>query len=606
MVRTSPRARIGTKKLAMFATVLAVVIPSCFIDWFAVQQRIPLWVYLQSELVVLIGLEIAYGVALLASGAAVPVLSYLWLAARRRGQARPLIARWLMCATSIVIGLLAAEAAILIRENRLARTKVTLAPLAPQESRKSAAGRLPPSREKIDLRERFPDKSAGEEFDLVVLGESSAEGVPFQKWLSIGKIVKWQIEKAIPGLNVRLTILARSGDTLEKQHEALAGLNRRPELLIVYCGHNEFFSRFFAFSDLPYYFLDQRPSGWDRLVENAERLSPLCSLIRRSADKRRIALPPPPIERDLVDVPVYLHEEYPRLLADFRRRLEEIVSYASELGALPILISPPGNDADFEPNRSFLPAEAPRHERESFRRAFLEARRMEEVDPSNSVNRYRELLSRQPGFAETHYRLATLLRRAGAWDEAYRHFVAARDCDGYPMRCLTSFQEVYREVASRHDCIYIDGQSYFHAIGRNGLLDDELFQDAMHPSLRGQIALAQAVVLALQARQACNWPANSPAPVIDPTACAMHFGIGHEAWDHAAKWGRGFYALVGRLRYDHRERSRRIDEAGRAIDRIEAGAAPESLGLVNVGLPAPVPVVSGEARGARSGRVLAH
>ena len=142
--------------------------------------------------------------------------------------------------------------------------------------------------------------------------------MPFQKWLSIGAIVKWQLEKAIPGLNVRLTILARSGDTLEKQHEALAGLNRRPELLIVYCGHNEFFSRFFAFSDLPYYFLDQRPSGWDRFVENAERLSPLCGLIRRSADQRRIALPPPPIERDLVDVPVYLHEEYPRTACGFQ------------------------------------------------------------------------------------------------------------------------------------------------------------------------------------------------------------------------------------------------------------------------------------------------
>ena len=429
-----------------------------------------------------------------------------------------------------------------------------------------------------------------------MLGESSAEGVPFQKWLSIGAIVKWQLEKAIPGLTVQLTILARSGDTLEKQHEALAGLKRRPELLIVYCGHNEFLSRFFAFGDLPYYFLDQHQGGWGRFVANTERLSPLCGLIRRSADQRRIALPPPPIERDLVDVPVYLHEEYPRLLADFRRRLEAIVSYASDLGAIPILISPPGNDADFEPNRSFLPAEAPRHERESFRRAFLEARRTEEVDPANSVSRYRELLGRQPGFAETHYRLASLLRKAGLWDNAYQHFIAARDRDGYPMRCLTSFQEVYREVASRHDCIFIDGQSYFHAIGRNGLLDDELFQDAMHPSLRGQIALAQAVVLALEARRACNWPAGSPAPIIDPTACAMHFGLGREAWKHAAQWSSGFYALVGRLRYDHSVRSRRIDAAALAADQIEAGSAPEALGLLNVGIPAPVPLISGEGR----------
>ena len=434
--------------MAIFANRgLAIVIPSCFIDWFAVQKRVPVWFYWQSELALLIGIEVAYGIALLASGLAVPVLSCLHVAARRRGQARPRIARWLLCATSVLIGMLAAESAILVLENRRAKRTVTPVVIDPQETRKSAAGRLPASREKIALRANFPDKSTQEDFDLVVLGESSAEGVPFQKWLSIGKIVKWQLEKSIPGLNVRLTILARSGDTLEKQHEALAGLSRRPELVIVYCGHNEFFSRFFAFSDLPYYFLDQRPGDWDRFVANAERLSPVCGLIRRAADRRRIALPPPEIERELVDVPVFLDEEYSRLLADFRRRLEEMTAYVTRQGALPILISPPGNDADFEPNRSYLPAETPRHEREIFRDSFLEARRLEGSDAPASMKKYRELLARQPGFAEAHYRLATLLREAGVWEEAYLHFIAARDRDGYPMRCLTSFQEVYREIA---------------------------------------------------------------------------------------------------------------------------------------------------------------
>ena len=99
--------------------------------------------------------------------------------------------------------------------------------------------------------------------------------------------------------------------------------------------------------------------------------------------------------------------------------------------------------------------------------------------------------------------------------------------------------------------------------------------------------LAQAVdALELHSRRAFGWPADSPPPVIDPAACAAHFGMGREAWEHAAKWGRGFYALVGRLRYDRSERSRRIDAAGRAADLIEAGAAPEEVGLRNVGMPA--------------------
>ncbi len=313
-----------------------------------------------------------------------------------------------------------------------------------------------------------------------------------------------------------------------------------------------------------------------------------------SADQCRIALPPPPYARELVDVPVFTADEYSRILADFRRRLEEIVSYSTTLGAIPILISPPGNDADFEPNRSYLPAGTARHEREAFRQAFLEARRIEAVDPLSSVPMYRNLLDRAPGFAETHYRLATLLTKAGERDEAYQHFVSARDLDGYPMRCLTAFQQVYREVAARHHCVFIDGQAYFHAIGQNGLLGDDLFQDAMHPSLRGQIALAQAVLHSLRERRAFGWPAEDSPRIIDPSVCAAHFGLDRETWEHAARWESGFYGLVGRLRYDSSERGRRIDAAGHAADQIKAGVRPETLGLLNVGLPTAVPLISGD------------
>ena len=221
------------------------------------------------------------------------------------------------------------------------------------------------------------------------------------------------------------------------------------------------------------------------------------------------------------------------LLTDFRRRLEELVSYAERVGAMPVLILPPANDAGFEPNRSFLPPTTPRAERDAFGREFLAASKLETVNPAAAIERYRALIARQPCFAETHYRLAHLLEQAGAWDEAYREYVAARDLDGMPMRCLSPFQEAYREVAARHGCILIDGQTYFHAIGRHGLLDDELFQDAMHPSLRGQIALAQGGPGRTSwTRRAFGWPKDSAVPVVDPAECVAHFGIDKTAWRH--------------------------------------------------------------------------
>ena len=135
------------------------------------------------------------------------------------------------------------------------------------------------------------------------------------------------------------------------------------------------------------------------------------------------------------------------------------MSYCRQIGALPILVAPPGNDAGFEPNRSILPPETPRAEREAFARAFQEARAREQTDPAGSIAAYRALIERQPGFAESHFRLARLLEARGDYEEAYRHYIEARDLDGHPFRCLTSFQDVYRELASEYEAILVDGQA---------------------------------------------------------------------------------------------------------------------------------------------------
>ena len=399
-------------------------------------------------------------------------------------------ARGLLLCVSLLLGLIAAEAVAAVCVARSSRaTAMPVGGLTRKARSRQSNDRLAPPAA-VELPTDFPDSKDDRTINLVMVGESSAEGVPYNRWTSIGHIVSWQLQESLAGRPVRPSVLASSGSTLEIQQERLSHLTRRPDILIVYCGHNEFSSRFEHSRDLDYYFDDRLPTAGTLLVEWAEALSPVCGLIRRTVAKCRIAIPPPPHgHRDLIDVPAYTSTEYTTLLVDFRRRLEVIVSYAERVGAIPILIAPPANDTGFEPNRSFLPATTTRSQRESFRCDFEAARRLEPADPTESTRRFQALLVRQPKFAETHYRLGRLLERTGAWDEAYTHYVAARDLDGYPMRCPTAFQEAYNDVAARHGCILIDGQAYFHAIGRHGLLDEHLFHDGIHPSLRGQIAL---------------------------------------------------------------------------------------------------------------------
>ena len=526
----------------------------------------------------LVALEVAYGAALAACAVAVPLLAARVVRGRRRGLRRTASAKMLALAVSVLLSLGLCEFAAA----SLGKGRDEVAPKAATEDDARVGVRAGG----VDLPTEFWEEKGKDEVEIVVIGESSADGVPYSLFnLKMGCILDWKLKEAIPNRRFHLNSLATSGDTLEGQHRKLAMLSRKPDLLVVYCGHNEFSARLPAGREVAHYVDAGEPTPWESFVAWVERTSPGCGLIRRAADRLRVAIPPPVHgNRKLVDVPACSPAEYAARLDDFRTRLEAIVSYAERIGAVVVLVSPPANDAGFEPNRSVLPPQTRRAEREAFAYEFEAARRLESDDPAGAERAYRALLERQPGFAEAHFRLGRLLERAGSWDEAYRHYVAARDADAMPMRCPTEFQAVYREVAARHKCPLIDGQAYFHSIGRHGLLDDRLFHDGMHPSLFGQAALAQAVLRELHARRAFGWPEGAPAPTVTPGECARRFGLTSAPWSKICHWGIMFYDLTSPSRFDPTERRAKQDRFGKAADRIDAGTPPEKVGLVNIGV----------------------
>ncbi len=577
-------------RLAVVVVPIAVVLTLLI---FLVNDQLDKPGFWRVALVLILTMEAAYIAVSAYMIVGIPVLAVL-VVRGRRGK-RTAVARVLLATLSLAAGLLAAEAVAAAWLRLSGRASVVPVGGIGRKLRIDREQIWPAvSLEDVRLPTRFEDPPGDSDIDIVVVGESSAEGVPFSDWLSIGRLVEWKLNEVMPGRRVNVQILAISGSILEHQHRKLAELRRRPDLLIVYCGHNEFSSRLNGARDLPYYVDDREPSGWQMVCERVESASSLCEIIRRTKEKCRLEIPPPPGgERDLVDRPAYTGEEYSLILADFRRRLEAIVTWGERIGATTVLIPPPGNDAGYEPNRSFLPASTTRDRRESFRRAFLAARDLEQADAPAAIAAYRALIDREPGFAEAHYRLGVLLDAAGDAEESYRQFTAARDGDGYPMRCLVAFQDVYREVAAKHRAVLVDAQAEFHAVGNRGRLDDEMFQDAMHPSLRGQIALAQVVLRELKARRAFGWPEGGPPPTIDPRACTDHFRIGPAGWKKVCLWGVHFGNFCEWLRYDPTPRRERRLIYAKAYDRLVAGEPVEAMNLPNLGTPRPVPATAG-------------
>jgi tetratricopeptide (TPR) repeat protein len=503
-------------------------------------------------------LQVGYAAVL---GLGLPILvgsTWALLLARRRGARRPGVARLALLSGSCLFALACAEVA--------------------------AAAWLAWWHRMPALPTRFA-ASQKDELSVVVLGGSSGLGYPYNPWCSPGQILAWGLERALPGRKVSLDIRARMGHSLEMEHRALASLDRRPDLLVIYAGNNEFLARFEGSRDAA---LDEAPlDPFLNALYRASLASPLCRLMYETVSKNRLGGPPPPIAKPrLIDPPAVTPSEYAAVLDDFRRRLAALVAWAEGVGAVPVLVIPPGNESGFEPNRTVLPESATKAEREALTAEFRAARDAEAIDQAKSLETYRSLIARQPRFAEAHFRLARLLERAGDVDEARRHYLRARDLDGYPVRVTTDFQDAFRDVAARSGCILIDGPEVARAVSLRGIVDDHLIHDAHHPTLLGQVALARAILRALRERRAFGWD-QGEAPAIDLAETAAHFGLGREAWEAVCARSSTFYRDFAVGRYDPSERLDKMRRFAEAGAKIAAGVAPEDTGVPGMGVPRP-------------------
>lgn len=423
------------------------------------------------------------------------------------------------------------------------------------------------------------------EYRIVVLGGSSAAGEPYWPWLSVGQILTWKLSEAVRDQRFQCETLAYPGDSLEMQHHKLATLEHRPDLVLIYAGHNEFVARF-----------EEEREGWldeqsatsiARLTRNVTSRSHFCALAYELISKNRLDRPPSlALRHELIDPPLCSHVEWAQILDDFRSRLEAILSYCDQIDALPVLIIPPANESGYEPGRSTISPSVPAGERRRLVDEFRAARALESTDPRSSEAGYLGILRRHPGFAEAHFRLARLLEQHGRVSAAGPHYLAALDDDGLPLRCPAPFRAAIRETAGRHPRgILIDGRRELIATSPNGLIGDRLIHDTHHPTLPGYVALAAAILRQLDERKVFPNIYRSTSP-LDPAECAAHFGMNAERWSDVCDRVSQHYKRVAGYRYDPAERiekSRRFAEAARRIGR---GEPIGDLGLP--GIPAAV------------------
>jgi tetratricopeptide (TPR) repeat protein len=418
---------------------------------------------------------------------------------------------------------------------------------------------------------------------LLVLGESSAEGEPYQNWLSVGQIVAWKLEQAIPGLKVETDIQAWGGASMKSIHYKLMDIKKKPNLVIIYAGHNEFQAIYSWDRSTP--IGDDDPIEFRREpIRFLAELSPMRALILDVLRENSVDRPPPPFPaRALVDLPNHRKTEYVRFLNEFHDRLDALVSTFERVGAKVVLIIPCSNDAGFEPSRSVPNRPLAPAERLELETA-LKAARAAESDPDRAIKMYQDILAKQPTFAEARYRSAKMYETKKDFAAARREYVEARNDDGQILRATTDFQNAYRDIAKKHDVILIDGQGEFEAIAPHGILDDHLFHDGQHPNVVGYSRLAQATLAALRDRRAFGLN-EGEAPTVDPADVLAHFDINTERWIEICRRTALFWVRVAPIRFDPTERNAKAHAYAKAAEKIKHGVKPEDAGVIGLGVP---------------------
>jgi lysophospholipase L1-like esterase len=346
------------------------------------------------------------------------------------------------------------------------------------------------------LRSFLRDKPAGT-FRIFVIGESSAAGIPYGLEYSFAAWLARRLEAEAPGVRWEVVSAAFGGATSRSMVTMAREIARhQPDLLVVYLGHNEIGAHLTP-EERAHLDPDRRP-WWTPLTRLRLYRTVAEALPRPS---KRLGVRRPEDAGDRLGTPRdYASDADRRLLVQaYRARIEEIVGLMRDAGAQTALLTLSQNFSDWPPNVSVHRRRLSPEQKQRWRAAVRRGRELAEHDDCPAaIAAWREALALDDGYAMLHYEIAGCARRTGQLDLARTHFRLASDLDMFSQGALSPQNDALRDVAEREGAILVDVEAELARASGERLVGDDLFVDAMHPNLRGNQLIAQAVAEALR------------------------------------------------------------------------------------------------------------
>ena len=358
--------------------------------------------------------------------------------------------------------------------------------------------------------QRFPVEKAPGTYRVFALGGSTTAGRPydhrvaFPRWLELHLTEldpsrRWEVINAgaVSYASYRIAVLMREL------------VRYRPDLFLLYTGHNEFLEertyegvlradpgmrrlrvwlsgrRFYALARHAWLELtrDRSAEPQDLAAEVETRLDAWTGLERYHRDEE--------LERQVVE--------------HFRWNLDRIVALARDGGAEVILVQPVSNLKDFSPFKSEHPEDLPAVAAARFDRLLAEARQaLADGAPETALPLLAEAEALDPLYADLYFRRGRALLALERIPGAEEAFVRAKDLDVAPLRALEPLVAQVAETARLRNLPLVELPALLAEENRrltgHSIPGDELLLDHVHPDIPVHRRIAEEIAAVMVER----------------------------------------------------------------------------------------------------------
>lgn len=335
------------------------------------------------------------------------------------------------------------------------------------------------------IEQKIPVPKPPNTMRLICLGGSTTAGFPYEININFPAFLKCGLQQQFPEkkwqvINLGVSALNSHG----VRHMSREILELKPDLILIYMGHNEFYG-VFGLASARGHLSNPTVVQWFLKLKTLRIYQLLESLIYRLSPgpkAQKATLMARMIQNNKV---LYGSPLYQKTLKNFETNLNEILNFFQQQN-IPVILSPlVSNLKDQQP----LGAPPPQ-------KSGMNLDRIRELIQQNDFVQAKNLLhtalQEQPNNAQLHFLMGQVYYSLKNFRAAKKHFIVARDYDQVPFRAPSGINQIIFKLAQKRSVPLAPTDSLFSAFSPHGIWDGNLFLEHLHPNEKGYQLLARA------------------------------------------------------------------------------------------------------------------